>query len=147
MLGNLVENAAKYGNGRVFVTVERHGDAVRRRIAALEPEANTRLGAAVRHTTALLARQPAGHRLLLIVSDGRPNDIGHYQDRFAVDDSRQAMAEARAAGVHPFCLTVDREQSDYLPRIFGPAGYTIMREPDQLPAALLRGVRELLAGA
>ncbi len=28
MLGNLVENAAKYGNGRVFVTVENHGAAI-----------------------------------------------------------------------------------------------------------------------
>jgi len=125
---------------------ERHGDAVRRRLAALEPEANTRLGAAVRHATTLLTRQPAGHRLLLIVSDGRPNDIDHYQERFAVEDSRQAMAEARAAGVHPFCLTVDREQSDYLPRIFGAAGYTIMRQPDHLPMALLKAVRELVSG-
>jgi signal transduction histidine kinase len=24
MIGNLVENAAKYGNGRVFITVEKH---------------------------------------------------------------------------------------------------------------------------
>jgi signal transduction histidine kinase len=28
MVGNLVENAAKYGNGRVFITVERHPETV-----------------------------------------------------------------------------------------------------------------------
>jgi nitric oxide reductase NorD protein len=123
---------------------ERNGEPVRQRLAALEPEANTRLGAAVRHATALLAREPAGHRLLLIVSDGRPNDVDHYQERFAVEDARQSVMEARAAGVHPFCLTVDREQPDYLPRIFGPAGYTIMRHPDQLPGALLGAVKTLL---
>ena len=125
---------------------EPNGDAVRRRLAALAPEANTRLGAAVRHATAQLVRQHAGHRLLLIVSDGRPNDCDHYQGRYAVEDARQSVIEARAAGVHPFCLTVedDADTPDYLARIFGPSGYTIMRHPDHLPVALLQGVRQLL---
>jgi nitric oxide reductase NorD protein len=124
---------------------ERNGEAVRRRIAALAPGGNTRLGAAVRHATALLARQPAGHRLLLILSDGRPNDVGRYQGSYGVEDSRQAIVEARAAGVFPFCLTVDREGHEYLSRIFGPAGHTILRHPDQLPLALLALVRQLLS--
>jgi nitric oxide reductase NorD protein len=123
---------------------DRSGDLVRRRVAALKPEGNTRLGAAVRHATALLARQPAGHRLLLIRSDGRPNDIDHYQDRYAVEDSRQAIVEARAADVYPFCLTIDREGPDYLARVFGAAGHTVLRRPDQLPVALLHVVRQLL---
>jgi nitric oxide reductase NorD protein len=124
---------------------ERNGDAVRRRVSALAPHGFTRLGAAVRHATALLARQPAGHRLLLILSDGRPNDADHYQAAYAVEDSRQAMHEARAQDVFPFCLTVDREGAAYLPRIFGPTGHTILRHPDQLPMALLGVVRQLLA--
>ena len=123
---------------------ERNGDVVRRRVAALKPHGYTRLGAAIRHATSLLAAQPVGHRLLLILSDGRPNDVDHYQDRYGVEDSRQAMHEARAADVHPFCLTVDREGSEYLPRIFGSTGHTILRDPDQLPAALLGAVRQLL---
>ncbi|AHG91920.1 von Willebrand factor type A [Gemmatirosa kalamazoonensis] len=125
---------------------ERSADAVRRRLAGLAPEANTRLGAAVRHTTALLSRQPAGHRLMLLLSDGQPNDVDHYQEQYAIEDARQAILEARAAGVYPFCLTVDREAPDYLARIFGAAGYTIMRHPEQLPGALLEGVSQLLRG-
>jgi nitric oxide reductase NorD protein len=124
---------------------EQNGVAVRRRISALRPEGYTRLGAAIRHATALLARPAAGHRLLLILSDGKPNDQDHYQDRYAVEDSRQAIAEARAGGVHPFCLTVDRKASAYLTRIFGEPGHMILRQADQLPLALVRVVRQILA--
>ncbi len=122
---------------------ERSGLTVKRRIAALRPEGGTRLGAAVRHAVALLQRQPAGHRLLLILSDGRPNDVG-YMDTYAVEDSRQAILEARAAGVFPFCLTIDRDGAEYLPHVFGPTGHVIIRNPEQLPSALLRAVRQLL---
>lgn len=123
---------------------ERNGELVRRRISALAPEFNTRLGAAIRHATAVLARQPAGHRLLLILSDGRPNDMDNYRGEYGVEDSRQAINEARAEGIYPFCLTVDRETPEYLSRIFGPSGHTILRQPDQLPLALLQVVRHLL---
>lgn len=124
---------------------ERNGAVVRRRISALRPDGYTRLGAAVRHATAVLARQQAGHRLLLILSDGKPNDQDHYQDRYAVEDSRQAILEARASGVHPFCLTVDRKASAYLTRIFGEPGHMILRRADQLPLALVKVVRQILA--
>ena len=137
------------GARRVHLTTikefsERNGPATRGRISALEPTGNTRLGAAIRHATSLLDAQPAGHRLLLILSDGEPNDIGGYQGQYGVEDSRQAVLEARARDVYPFCLTVHREESTYLRRIFGRSGYSILRQPDQLPMALLRAVSALL---
>jgi nitric oxide reductase NorD protein len=123
---------------------DRNGPSVRGRISALKPEANTRLGAAIRHATALLDAQSAGHRLLLILSDGQPNDVDSYQGQYGIEDSRQAINEARARDVYPFCLTVDRQDSDYLKRIFGPAGYAILPRPEHLPKALLEIVRRLL---
>ncbi|HEV8495215.1 MAG TPA: VWA domain-containing protein [Gemmatimonadaceae bacterium] len=123
---------------------DRNDEVTRRRIAALEPAGFTRLGAAVRHATRQLARQAAGHRLLLLLSDGRPNDIDQYQSDYGVEDSRQAIFEARASGIYPFCLTVDRDASEYLPRIFGQAGHTIVQRPEQLPTALLGAVRSLI---
>jgi nitric oxide reductase NorD protein len=125
---------------------ERNGPAVRGRISALAPDANTRLGAAIRHATALLDAQSAGHRLLLILSDGKPNDIDAYQGPYGIEDSRQAINEARARDVFPFCLTVDHEEPEYLRRIFGPAGYSILPRPDQLPKVLIEVVRHLLGG-
>ena len=125
---------------------EPNGPAVRQRIAGVEQHGNTRLGAAVRHASLRLARQQAGRRLLLILSDGRPNDVDYYHEAFGVEDARQAVHEARAQGTFPFCITIDQESGpEYLARVFGTAGHTILRDPDQLPLALVSVVRQLLA--
>jgi nitric oxide reductase NorD protein len=123
---------------------QRKDATVRQRIARIAPGGFTRLGAAVRHTTRELAKQSAGHRLLLILSDGRPNDIDAYQGTYGVEDSRQAIFEARASGIFPFCITVDAHASEYLPRIFGTAGHVVVRRPSQLPSALLTVVSALI---
>ena len=95
------------------------GDAVSARIAGLEPDGYTRLGAAVRHATALLGRERARHRLLLLLSDGRPNDVDLYEGKYGLEDTRQAFVEARAQDVHPFCVTVDRGAPAYASHVFG----------------------------
>src|SRR5690606_18442844 len=79
------------GPGRVDVRVVKHfaepaGAAVDRRIAGLHPERYTRMGAAFRHATARLMQQPARHRLLLVLSDGKPNDVDRYEGRYGVED-------------------------------------------------------------
>lgn len=124
---------------------ERHGDEVARRIAGLEPENYTRAGAAIRHASRLLAEQPARHRLLLLLSDGKPNDQDHYEGRYGVEDMRQAVQEARLAGHSPFCLTVDRQAAAYLPRVFGPQHYALLQQPERLPTILLDWMKRLLA--
>jgi nitric oxide reductase NorD protein len=57
---------------------ERYGDRVRGRIAALRPGFYTRMGAAIRHATALLERQPAQQRLLLILTLRGPLRCGRH---------------------------------------------------------------------
>ena len=123
---------------------EGYGALVRRRIAALEPDRFTRTGAAIRHATATLAAQTSRHRLLLVLSDGKPNDVDVYEGRYGVEDTRQAVAEARLQGLHAFCLTVDRQAPVYLPRIFGPSGYAVLRHAATLPQVLVDVVRLLL---
>jgi nitric oxide reductase NorD protein len=151
-LGDLYAILTFSGKGRANVRMrtikgfdEANGTPVRRRIAALAPEGYTRAGAAIRHAAALLARQPAAHRLLLIISDGKPNDVDAYEGLSGVEDTRQSITEARRAGVYPFCLTIDRQGQDYLGRIFGEAGHTVLRNPQQLPMALVKVVKHLLA--
>jgi nitric oxide reductase NorD protein len=120
------------------------GADVRRRVAALEPDGYTRTGAAIRHASALLARQPARHRLLLLLTDGKPNDVDQYPGRYGIQDTRQAVAEARLQGLVPFCLTVDREAPDYMPSILGRRGHALLRHQDLLPTVLVEVVRRLL---
>jgi nitric oxide reductase NorD protein len=125
---------------------ERCGPTSRRRVAALEPDGYTRAGAAIRHATAALARERAGHRLLLVLSDGKPNDVDEYGGRYGIEDTRQAVAEARLQGLIPFCLTVDREAPAYLPSIFG-RNHALLRLPQHLPLVVLDLLRRLLASA
>ena len=123
---------------------ERYGDETRLRIAGLEHDRYTRMGAALRHTTAQLCRERAHHRLLLLLTDGKPNDVDVYEGRYGIEDARQAVAEARLQGVQPFCLTVDREAPAYLTRLFGPGSYAVLRRAHTLPQALVEVVRRLL---
>lgn len=122
---------------------EHRSDLVARRIASLEPEHYTRAGAALRHATATLMQQPAHHRLLLLLSDGKPNDIDDYEGRYGVEDMRQAATEARLQGIHPFCLTVDRQAAAYLPQVFGPHHYAMLPRPERLPIVLLEWMKRL----
>lgn len=138
------------GEGPTAVTVralkgfdEHHREEVSRRIAALEPERYTRVGAALRHVTAMLMREPARHRLLLLLSDGKPNDVDHYEGRYGVEDMRQAVTEAKLQGIFPFCLTVDRTAAAYLPGVFGANQYALLPRPELLPTVLLDWIRRL----
>jgi nitric oxide reductase NorD protein len=109
---------------------------VRGRIAAIRPGYYTRMGAAVRHATERLKKQPQSMRLLLMLTDGKPHDIDMYEGRYGIEDTRVALIEAREAGIRPFCVTIDREGASYLPHLFGAGGFTVLRRPEDLPARL-----------
>lgn len=122
---------------------ERHNDIVRGRIRALRPGYYTRMGAAIRRATQLLLERKERQRLLLILTDGKPNDLDLYEGRYGVEDTRQAILEARRAGLVPFCITIDREAADYLPHLFGSQGYLLINDPAQLPVQLPQLYRQL----
>ena len=137
------------GPGGVRVRVvkafeERASVAVSRRIERLEPDGYTRVGAAVRHATARLAAQPAHRRLLLLLTDGRPNDVDQYEGRYGIEDTRQAVHEARCEGVLTYGLTVDRTAPAWLTTMFGPGRAALIRRPEQLPTALVEVLRRLV---
>lgn len=123
---------------------EPYSEKVGLRIAGLEPERYTRAGAAIRHASSLLMREPAAHRLLLLLSDGKPNDVDEYEGRYGVEDMRQAVNEAKLQGAHPFCLTIDRQAAGYLHKVFGPRQYALLPKPELLPTVLLDWLRRLI---
>ncbi|MCJ9731399.1 nitric oxide reductase activation protein NorD, partial [Bradyrhizobium sp. PRIMUS42] len=110
--------------------------AVERRIGALKPGYYTRIGTAVRHAAAELARQPQRKKLLIVLTDGKPNDVDHYEGRFAVEDTRKSVQEARRLGIAAFGVTVDATAQSYFPTLFGRGGYAIVGNIKRLPAAL-----------
>ncbi|MBA5686624.1 nitric oxide reductase activation protein NorD [Rugamonas apoptosis] len=124
---------------------EPFGQPVALRIAGIEPEHYTRTGSAVRHAAACLAAQPARHRLLLLLTDGKPNDVDQYEGKYGLHDLRQAVVEARNSGVSPFCLTIDHQAAHYLGQVFGQHQFAILPRTELLATVLLTWLRKLVA--
>ena len=118
--------------------------AVALRIAALEPDQYTRTGAALRHASSALMGEGATHKLLLLLSDGKPNDCDLYEGRYGIEDTRQAVTEARLQGISPFCLAVDRQSASYLPAVFGVHQHALLATPASLPSVLLNWIHRLV---
>lgn len=115
---------------------EKYTDNVRGRILSIKPGFYTRMGASIRQATQILEQQNSQQRLLLIISDGKPNDIDHYEGRYGIEDTRQAILEAKQLGLQPFCITIDEEGSDYLPYLFGDQGFAVIKDIARLPSLL-----------
>ncbi len=113
-----------------------------RRIAAMTPLQQNRDGAAIRHAVQKLLRCPARHRLLVLLSDGRPLD-GEYGEEYALEDTRMALREARQQGISPFCLTIDQQASGYLKRMYGDVQYLVLDDILTLPERLPRVYQRL----
>ena len=135
------------GSGRdnvEFHIAKEFGEPVRRAVwaalAAIEPRGSTRMGPAIRHAAAKLARQPSPLRLLILVSDGYPQDTDYGPDRnseeYGIQDTAQALREAERAGIATFCVTIDPGGHDYLRRMCSPDRYRVIDDVAALPAAL-----------
>ena len=120
-------------------------DRARERVGRISFKMENRDGAAIRHATRKLMAEPAKTRLLFLLSDGKPLDCGcdHYYDRYAQEDTRTALREARKAGVHPYCITVDPSGPAYLRRMYGDVGYCVIDRVDALPTQIVNVYRRL----
>ena len=106
---------------------------VRQRISGIRPKAYTRMGVAIRHLGHLLHQTRARTKLLITLSDGRPEDYGGYKGKYGIEDTRHALLESRQGGIHSFCITIDNEAQEYLPHMYGPANYAVIDEVQKLP--------------
>ncbi len=119
---------------RIKTFDEPYSDEVRARISGIRPQEYTRMGFALRHMTRLLNAVEAKTRVLVTLSDGRPDDyFDVYRGEYGVEDTRMALLEAARTGIHPFCITLDREARDYLPHMYGAARFVIIDDVRQLP--------------
>lgn len=114
------------------------------KLAALRPGFYTRLGAAIRHVSADLMRSAQSSKLLIVLTDGKPNDIDHYEGRHGIEDTRMAVREARRRGQSVFGITVDPKGQSWFPRLFGPGGHAVIAKPEHLTATLPALYRQLV---
>jgi nitric oxide reductase NorD protein len=112
---------------------ERYTDLVKSRIAGMKPHDYTRMGVIIRHLSKLLNGIDARTKLLITLSDGRPDDYDGYGGDYGIEDTRQALFEAKHNGIHPFCITIDNTARGYLPHMYGAANYTLIDDVRKLP--------------
>ncbi len=122
---------------------EKYSEEIERRIGGITFQNNTRLGAAIRHAAAKILKQESRTKLLIILTDGRPYDHDYGDARYAREDVREALLEAKSAGVTPFCITVDRESENELKDLYGDVGYTIIDDVLSLPERMPNIYRRL----
>ena len=115
---------------------EGYSDLIRGRIDHIKPGYYTRLGAAIRESAKILDKQKSANKLLLIISDGKPNDVDRYDGRYGIEDTKKAIEEVKKMGITPFCVTIDLEAKDYLSYLFGRNGYVVIRDSKKLPKVL-----------
>jgi len=120
------------------------GPLVEQRLGGLRPGFYTRLGAAIRHASADLATQTRKRRLLIVITDGKPNDLDHYEGRYGIEDTAMAVREARRAGQSVFGITIDRDGKSWFARMFGRGGFALIPEPEKLIFALPQIYRQLV---
>ncbi len=115
---------------------DHHALETSNRISNIQAKDYTRMGFAVRYATRCLLRSEAKHRILLMLSDGKPDDYDGYQGEYGIQDTRRAILEAQGHSINPYSITIDKQAQVYLPRLFGPGNYMILNDVSTLPLKL-----------
>ena len=112
---------------------DKYDGLIRGRIDSMQPYYYTRLGAAIRESSKILEKQQSSTKLLLIISDGKPNDEDRYDGRYGIEDTKKAIEEVKKKGMTPFCITVDLDAKEYLSYLFGRNGFAVVSDGQKLP--------------
>lgn len=101
------------------------------------------MGVTIRHLNKLLHEVDAKTKLLITLSDGKPDDFDGYRGDYGIEDTRKALIEAKHLGIHPLCITIDDEAHDYLPHMYGAVNYTVIDDVRRLPLKIADIYRRL----
>ncbi len=111
-------------------------------LAAMQPRRYTRMGPAIRHATAKIAAQQAKTKLLIVISDGYPQDVDYGPDRadkeYGLQDTARALQDATDAGIATYCVTIDPAGHDYLRRMCADQSYIVIDDVPSLPGELAK---------
>lgn len=101
------------------------------------------MGPPIRHLTQKLLKMEGKVRLLIVISDGKPEDYDDYKGQYAIEDTRKALLEARGYGLYPFCITIDKSAHEYLTHMFGRGNYIFVDNIVSLPEKMAEMYRLL----
>ncbi len=115
-----------------------------RRLDSLEPTGYTRIGPAIRHSTARLQKNKAKHRLILLLSDAKPTDFDAYEGRHGIRDVRKAVVEAERDDIRIRALTVSNSKTRQVFSMFEPGAVHFLGKRDDLALQVFHIFLQLL---
>ena len=119
-------------------------------LANLKPMRSTRMGPAIRHAAWHLNQTGTAMKVLLVISDGFPQDHDYGPDRssheYGIQDTAKALQETHLEGIQSFCVTVDKSGHDYLRKMCPQSRYLVIEETTELPIALQKVYQQLSQG-
>ncbi|TYB75324.1 VWA domain-containing protein [Bizionia algoritergicola] len=113
-------------------------DTAKHKIGAVEPSGYTRIGAALRHSGALLDSRDTKNKWVILISDGKPNDYDKYEGKYGINDVKQALRELNQRNINSYALAIEAEAKYYLPQMFGQNHYQILTTPVELLESLVK---------
>jgi len=126
-----------------------YSSELKQRICGIGPKQGTRMGPVIRHAAAKLKKVESDQRIMLLLSDGYPQDHDYGEDRrssdYGLHDTMMALLEAKKEGIQPFCITVDQSGNDYLRKMCDPSSYLVIKDIHSLPEMLPKVVESLMA--
>jgi len=108
------------------------------KIGAVEPSGYTRIGAALRHSGALLDKRDTKNKWVILISDGKPNDYDKYEGKYGINDVKQALRELNQRQINSYALAIEAQAKYYLPQMFGQNHYQILTTPVELLESLVK---------
>lgn len=107
------------------------------KVGAVDPSGYTRIGAALRHSGALLDKRETKNKWVILISDGKPNDYDKYEGKYGVNDVKQALRELNERQINSYALAIEAQAKYYLPQMFGQNHYQILTTPVELLNSLV----------
>jgi nitric oxide reductase NorD protein len=114
-----------------------YDDVPKAKIAGMTGQRATRMGAAIRHATYHLNKQHSRKKLLILITDGAPDDIDVRGEEYLRWDTKKAVEGAGRSGINTFCISLDPRADRYVSRIFGARNYMVVDHVSCLPEKML----------
>lgn len=127
-----------YTNYYTLKAFDEEWNKAKHKVGSIEPAGYTRIGAALRHSGALLAERDSKNKWLILISDGKPNDYDRYEGKYGVNDVKQALRELNEQHINSYALAIEAQAKYYLPQMFGANHYEILTSPVELLEALAK---------
>ncbi len=132
---------SKTRNHSTYLTIkdfEESWDRAKFKVGVVEPKGYTRIGAALRHSGAMLDKRGTKNKWVILISDGKPNDYDRYEGKYGINDVKQALRELNQRQINSYALAIEAEAKYYLPQMFGQNHYQILTTPGELLQSLVK---------